>query len=348
MKGKNKKEDFIGKFQEWLTKERMFFLSGFLVFFILGFLFGDSDSLRTWNEEDDLPNQEIHQSGYRFISPLLECGNKENFSMLKPDELEIKKRIQNEIIDKNPDIQVSLYYRDLKNGPWFGINEQTSFSPASLLKVPLMIAYYKYAEKYPDILSKKITFSSATPVFQQNVVPYKHIQIGQTYAVEELIEFMIKYSDNEATNLLYQNISQQDLEVIFKDLGVTMPDIYDPNNSISAKDYAAFFRILYNASYLNRDMSERALELLSGSEYANGVLAGIPNGVVVSHKFGERESEDEVGRPVNQLHDCGIVYHPTRPYFLCVMTKGKDFSKLSQIISGISKIFYEKIDSASR
>ncbi len=29
---------------------------------------------------------------------------------------------------------ISVYFRDLNNGPWFGINEKEEFSPASLLK----------------------------------------------------------------------------------------------------------------------------------------------------------------------------------------------------------------------
>jgi len=42
-----------------------------------------------------------------------------------------------------------------------------------------------------------------------------------------------------------------------------------------------------------------------------------------------------------QLHDCGIVYYPQRPYVICVMTKGRDLDVLKNVIKGISEIVYE-------
>jgi len=291
----------------------------------------------------------MHQSGYKFISPLLECVTENPLPILKSDELKIKKTIEENVIKTNPDIRISLYYRDLQNGPWFGINEQDNFSPASLLKVPLMMAYYKSTENNPAILEKEITLTSPTLKFQQNIAPIENAQVGKSYTVKELIEVMIKYSDNEAANLLFQNIDQNDLKAAFNDLGIDMPDVYNPNNSMQVKDYSAFFRILYNASYINRNMSEKALDLLSMSEYRDGLLAGVPSNIIISHKFGEREAKEEnTGQTNNQLHDCGIVYHPNRPYLLCVMTKGKQFDKLSQVISKISQIVYDEVEENSK
>ena len=153
-----------------------------------------------------------------------------------------------------------------------------------------------------------------------------------------------QYSDNEATNLLFQNIDIKELRAIFSDLGISAPNLYDANNLMSVKGYASFFRVLYNASYLNRSTSEQALRLLSLVEYKNGLVAGIPESTLISHKFGERESLSEDKQIVRQLHDCGIIYHPERPYLLCVMTKGKNFESLSRIVANISRIIYEQVD----
>ena len=38
-----------------------------------------------------------------------------------------------------------------------------------------------------------------------------------------------------------------------------------------------------------------------------------------------------------QLHDCGIVYLPGRPYFLCVITEGRDADTLAEVIREISR-----------
>jgi beta-lactamase class A len=101
------------------------------------------------------------------------------------------------------------------------------------------------------------------------------------------------------------------------------------------------FRILFNASYLTQAASEQALELLTRSEFRAGLVAGVPAGTVVAHKFGER-----IDGGVAKLHDCGIVYHPARPYLLCVMTEGDRFEPLASLIAETSRIAYDQVNDA--
>ena len=44
--------------------------------------------------------------------------------------------------------------------------------------------------------------------------------------------------------------------------------------------------------------------MLSTSDFSDGLVAGVPVGTVVSHKFGERHFVGDAD--VEQLHDCGI------------------------------------------
>lgn len=96
----------------------------------------------------------------------------------------------------------------------------------------------------------------------------------------------------------------------------------DGQAKLTVKEYASFFRILFNSSYLSADNSERALNLLAHTEYHDALPS--PQGVVVAHKFGEAGTEN-IER---QLHDCGIVYLPDHPYLACIMTRGRDAEKL--------------------
>ena len=86
--------------------------------------------------------------------------------------------------------------------------------------------------------------------------------------------------------------------------------------------------------------SEEALDLLTKSEFKDGLVAGVPPGVTVAHKFGERGAE---GERMRQLHDCGIVYCPRSPYVLCVMTRGEDFQQLIGTTEDISRLVYGEI-----
>ncbi len=148
---------------------------------------------------------------------------------------------------------------------------------------------------------------------------------------------MIAFSDNEAKNLILENLDNETLDNAYLNLGIEVPGLRTPDDFMSVKEYAAFFRILYNATYLNKQMSEKALEILSKSTYSKGLDAGVPPGIMVAHKFGERGFADS---QVKQLHDCGIIYKKGNPYILCVMTRGGDFDELAKVISGVSSLVY--------
>ena len=108
---------------------------------------------------------------------------------------------------------------------------------------------------------------------------------------------------------------------------------------MNVKEYSSFFRVLYNSSYINKESSEFALELLAESKFTEGIKSGVPKNIVVSHKFGEQINKNSL----LQLHDCGIVYAPKKPYILCVMTRGNNFDELADIIKNISKITYDSV-----
>jgi hypothetical protein len=232
---------------------------------------------------------------------------------------------------------VSIYYRDLNSAKWIGINEDEDFMPSSMLKVATLIGYLKEAEKDPGVLSKKLHYVAQTDPGQY-FKPAHPLPTGD-YSVEELLQAMITESDNFASDLLIANNTPAVLDVYSK---LRLP--YPPKNLtdfMSAKTYSVIYRILYNSSYLTRSDSESALKMLSETNFTQGLAGGVPNTVTISHKFGEHTiglSDGSIDS--RELHDCGIVYYPDHPYFLCIMTKGKEFASLQNVISNISKIVY--------
>ena len=243
---------------------------------------------------------------------------------------------------KNGDAShITVYFRDLQNGPIFGISELEHFAPASLLKVPILIAVLKYAEEYPQVLQEKIGLSDAIPKGQNEFDPRKTLEPRKTYSIEEVLRRMIVYSDNSSKELLrnyLEGISPGIIDQTFIDLGISLQNA-DGSQYIRVKSYASLFRALFNASYLNREMSQKALDLLAQAEFEDGVVAGVPKGILVAHKFGFLD----IAENQRQLHDCGIIYEPKTPYLLCVMTRGKDAPTLMSIISKISEAVYAEV-----
>ena len=239
----------------------------------------------------------------------------------------------------------SVYFINYGKGGSFGINENDAYDPASLLKVVVMVAYLKEADTDPSVLDQTITYTQALANYEN--VPFatpSELTIGQTYTVSDLIDKMIEDSDNGAMDMLIDSIDPANLNIVYSDLGVPAPGANSADYTISAKDYSLFFRVLYNATYLSWDNSQKALSILSQATFKDGLVAGLPAGTVVAHKFGEHVTGDANGNATDvELHDCGIVYGTGGPYLLCVMTRGTSLSAVSSLIAGISTLVHNNV-----
>ncbi|MEI6400321.1 MAG: serine hydrolase [bacterium] len=281
---------------------------------------------------------------YTFIHPLLAVNRQDDtpspqFNDLynSVDKLIDQKKKTTSLIDS------SVYFISYdKNNGSFAINQDQKYSPASLLKVVIMIAYLKKSETYQNILNQKIVY---TATIEQTLekVPFEtpsNLMIGQSYSFSELINRMIVDSDNGAKNILLSHIEDEYLNQVYSDLNLKGPSD-NTDYTISVKDYALFLRVLFNATYLSDVNSEKALAILSKATFDKGLSIGVPSGTVIAHKFGEHINGKNDSIDSIELHDCGIVYYPKNPYLVCVMTRGKDIKVLQNTIGEISKTIYD-------
>jgi beta-lactamase class A len=290
--------------------------------------------------------REVRALGYQYTRPLMECEldteAKENRELTSfRNEIE---KVATACEQEGLAGQVSVYFRDLNNGPWFSIDPEDEFIPASLLKVPTMISVFRLAEKDPTFLKGTVTIPADFPTdWGQTITPVEMLERGKTYTIEDLVYRMIAHSDNAATAVLNSILPPNMDGSTNRDLGVGFHETEGNPGYLSVETYASFFRILYNASYLNREMSERALALLAKSDFPGGIIASVPKGVEVAQKFGHWMLPP--GQPYRQqLHDCGIVYFPGRPYLLCVMTRGNEIPALDTAIRRVSAEVYRQVE----
>lgn len=283
---------------------------------------------------------------YKMTNPILDYENLVSGEGVAIPVGLVNKKVE-DIEDLDGVTHVSLYYRDLNNGQWIGVNEKEEFYPASLLKVPTMMAFLKGAERNESILNQTVVIDAKNDLrVEQNIPSSETVVPGEKYSFLEVLDYMITRSDNIAAQVILDYTDKNDVKNVFSSIGVPFIDT-KTEPIVRVKDYAGFFRVLYNSSYLNRKMSELALEILSVSEYKDGLVAGVPNDVVVAHKFGERAVVDDNGKIVpgqTQIHDCGIIYYPKNPYLLCIMTIGSNFAAQQNAIKELSRFIYDEID----
>lgn len=257
----------------------------------------------------------------------------------------------NEASSKGQVSDIAVFFRDLDDGPSFGVNAGNAFAPASLLKLPVILTFFSIEEDMPGILDKKLLYDHAALDRQFDIPRQVNFDFageglvdGQEYPVRELMRAAIAYSDNYAYFALLKYINLEypgGTELVLKtlqDLGVIDPRTPE-EETVTVRNYSALFRLLYSAAFLSTDDSEEVLSWLAQSSFDAGLQAGVPQGTPVASKFGEREEGEN-----RRLHDCGIVYYPGNPYTLCIMTRGNDWASLKKAIGDISAMVYQEVD----
>jgi beta-lactamase class A len=297
----------------------------------------------------DSPLRLIREQGpvpWHFINPLLECDRAEDL-ISRPELLPFKHLIVELVNSRRASGEImfaSVYFRELNDGLWLGVNEHVGYIPASLLKLPTLIAVLKRAERDPSFLAQRVRFAGQR---DDNAIiafrPDEALVPGRSYTVEELCRQMIRFSDNNATGLLNNLVTMPEQDETLRGLGV-LPEMLQTRGKLDVKSVSSFLRVLYNASYLSREHSEMALEMMSQSSFRAGIIDGIPDDVVVSSKYGEAA----LGGDIVQLHEFAIVYVQQRPYLLGVMTQGRDFTALARFISDVSRAIYAAVEGQER
>lgn len=280
--------------------------------------------------------------GYEYIKPL-EYAEPENESALynsfktKVDALVAEKKKAGLLNN------ASVYLRDFKKGNWMSFQGKVPFHPGSLIKVPILISYLKFEEHRPGILNAPVTFEAGQYIPSQSYNS-KQIEVGKTYTIKELLEYMIKYSDNNATFLLKKNLDVAQFKKTYDNVGLAVPNIMDVNYSLSAEDFSVFMKVLFNAGYLSIANSEYALKLLSECDFKEGFAKGLPAGTPVAHKFGEWGD----GGMNHELHESGIIYIDGEAFLLTVMTSGKSIPELAKTLQEISALFDQELDDPNK
>lgn len=293
-------------------------------------------------------HQTVRLGGYRFAAPLIlgDANPNKDSHQLAALKNKVQHTLDQEVKNKNIDIS-SVYFRDLNAGNQININPREKYFPASLIKVLYLSTYYKQAESNPGILSQTLPVSVPFDINTKQEIKVKNpVKIGDSYSVSQLIERMITSSDDNATFALFRDINVETLTSLTHALKLKLSPTEDAGQDyITAENYSYLFRVLYNATYLHSESSDKALELLTTTDFNDGLVAGLPAGTVTAHKFGLATYED-ANKAVykREMHDCGIVYYPGHPYVLCVMTKSSaGVSRAEAAIKDISAAVYQEV-----
>lgn len=258
--------------------------------------------------------------------------------------------------------RAGAYVMDLEACQSFEIGPEERFHPASMLKLPIAMAWLRRLGTDPAALQQQIKYDVTTPFDpHEDANAPEALKPGESYTVEILLKHMLIDSRNNAKWLLGKHLPPEQFDAVFRDLGMAPPNMRQ-DVALRPSDVGKLLEALYNGTSMGPEASELALKWLSVATWHDGLLGLLPPDAVVAHKYGRRalqapglasdiaqrdangqviEVPARAGEPAIQLSDCGILYRPGHPMLACVMTEGLNEAVVTQALQKTGKAVWD-------
>jgi beta-lactamase class A len=250
-------------------------------------------------------------------------------------------------------VGVAVYDQETKRTLF--VNERASFHAASTMKLPVMMEIFRSADRQNIRLDEPVEiknkFSSIIDGSEYSLNMEDdsdqeiYERIGQTMPIIALVDRMITWSSNLATNLLIEKVKAENVTALMRELGAkdiqVLRGVEDAkafqagkNNTTTAYDLMLLLRLIAENKFLNVGACEKMVEILLSQRFNDGIPAGLPAATRVAHK---------TGNITKHHHDAAIVYAQGRkPYVIVVLTRGIEEQKRSAgLIADISRVVYQ-------
>jgi len=269
------------------------------------------------------------------------------------DLAELENKI-NEYISSTKEF-IAVSFQDTEQEFYLGINDTISLHAASTMKVPVMMEIFRQAESGRFSLNDSLTIrnefrsiiddSRYSLDINEDSGDRLYSMIGSKESIRDLVNEMITYSGNLATNLLIDTVRAKNVQAFMRSLGANdiqvLRGVEDlkafsagRNNTTTAKDLAIIFQTIYDGKYWSKESRQEMIDILLDQQLRKKLPAKLPSEVRVAHKTGSITEID---------HDGGIIFPKGfSPYILVVLTKGfENHDEAQESIAEISRMVYD-------
>jgi beta-lactamase class A len=247
--------------------------------------------------------------------------------------------------------------RDLTDGRTFLLNGDHVFAQASSIKVAVLAELYRQEQQSEEGSSGKAKLGDLYTMDARDLVPDSFIMGGITPGLtrvtnRDLATFMVAVSDNSATNVLIDRLGIENVNAMLDTLGLRrtrlerkMMDVraaQEGRENISTPaEMMALFAAIYQNKLLKKALTDDFFKVL-GTPKASDIPRYIPEGVVCANKPGEL---------AGVRNDVGIVFAPSRPFVIVVMTayleRERDGDDAIAKIAGAAYQYFDRVARSS-
>lgn len=253
-----------------------------------------------------------------------------NLSM-KTNTEQLKENIEKIIKGKTG--SYSVYYKNLKTGEFFGIDENQIQTGASVNKLPIIATLYYLDKKGKLSLDDKVTIQKED-VQDYGTGSIRYQKMPQVYSLRNLAKLALKQSDNTAAHVIELKIGEENVQKLADAWGLKQTNMV--NNKTTVYDMSLLFEKIYKGEIANPANTKELLEFMTDTQFEDRLTKGLPSGTKIYHKTGDGQGF---------VHDLGIIEQGEKVYFLGIMTSdiGEAEEETKNTIAEISKKFFEAI-----
>jgi beta-lactamase class A len=253
----------------------------------------------------------------------------------------LKAKLQT-LIQQSPGFAPGLFLIDLDNYNYLDITGSVAFPAASMIKIPILIAFFQDVDAGKIRLDEKLTMRK--DMIAQGSGEMQYLPAGTQFTALETATQMIIVSDNTATNMLIARLGGiAVLNERFKSWGLAtttlknvLPDLQGTNVA-SPKELASLMVRVSQGELVSMRSRDRMLSIMQRTVNNSQLPQGLGEGATIAHKTGD------IGTLIG---DVGLVDMPNgKRYAAAVMVK-RSFNddRAYELVQKMSSVIYQHLN----
>jgi beta-lactamase class A len=223
------------------------------------------------------------------------------------------------------------------------INGESSYSAASLIKIPILLEGFRQSEEGKISLNEKVPVPKAGRVGGAGVLAALSENLSLT--IEDLLTLMIIVSDNTASNLLIDQLGSNAIQELCSNLKLKHTRLHRKlmdfkamenglNNYTSALDIISCLKVMDISPEFSRASREKMLHILHQQQFDTKLPSRMDReAVYVANKTGELPGVE---------HDCAILKLGNKTAYIAVLIDELEENKSGKdTIAQIGKLIFD-------
>lgn len=224
-----------------------------------------------------------------------------------PDYTPLRRQLESYIDTRQG--HYTVYFKDLRSGAAFGIDEDRPVAAASTVKVPLVLYLYQLIAEGRESFDTRLTYRRDRHYQTGAGILHMVASDGETYSIGVLSNLIITISDNVAWRMLEDHLGKGNIAAFMRNLGGRT--VYPGGENVStARDMAVYVQAVLDFAQRHPDLGGRLLDHMAHSIYHVGLPGELPPSLRVAHKEGDLAGVSD---------DIGVVY-AKRPFIFAVLS----------------------------